>query len=75
MKSTMEALFKRLKNEDENYLGEIGVIATETNEISPGYQELCKNYSDTVKDYTETRDLVIGDFVIYLYLRSERPCL
>ena len=60
MKSTMESLFKKLKSEDEFFTREIKLYVEETNKIDPGYQSLCKDYSYTVKDYTETRDLVIS---------------
>ena len=60
MKSTLEARFKKLKAEDEFFTKETALFIDEINKISPGYKDLCKHYADTVKDFAETRDLVIG---------------
>ena len=63
MKSTLEGRFKKLKSEDEFYTREIALFLAEIKRISPDYNTLCKFYADTVKDFTETRDLVIGMYL------------
>ena len=52
MKSTLESLFKKLKKEDEFYTQETAIILEETNKINPPYNELCKQFSGTTKEYT-----------------------
>lgn len=60
MKSSMESLLAKLKSEDEFFTKETKTIDDETTQIDPGYKIFCRDHSETVKDYTETRDLVIS---------------
>ena len=65
MKSSMESLLAKLKSEDEFFTKETKIIDDETTKIDPDYKILCRDHSEIVKDYTETRDLVISLSILF----------